>query len=280
MEHIFQQFRLTDKDFENFSSLIFAKTGIHLKPEKKELLNARLGKRLRACNLKSFKEYYERVVNDPSGNELVHLINSVSTNFTSFFRENSHFEYLSSVVLPQLAGGRHSSAPCKIWSAACSSGEEAYTLAMVVAMFMAKHPAFRASILATDISTKVLDIAEKGIYAIEKVEKVPLEFLKSYFQKGVGKCIGYVKVKEELRRMVTFRRINLMESFPWKEEIDVIFCRNVMIYFTRETQTQLAEKFYHCLSPGGYLFIGHSESLTGVSHRFQQPATTVYQKVR
>ncbi|MCG2745939.1 MAG: protein-glutamate O-methyltransferase CheR [Desulfobulbaceae bacterium] len=281
MDHqIFQQFRLTDKDFENFSVLIFAKTGIHLKPEKKELLNARLGKRLRACRLGSFKDYYERVMHDATGNELVHLINCVSTNFTSFFRENSHFDYLAATVLPQFAARGSSAGPCKVWSAACSSGEEPYTLAMVIAMFMARHPSFKASILATDISTKVLDIAQKGIYSYDKVDKVPSEFLKNSFQKGVGKCSGYVKVKDELRRLVTFQHINLMDSFPWKEEIDVIFCRNVMIYFTRETQVELAEKFYHCLSPGGYLFIGHSESLTSITHRFQQTATTVYQKVK
>jgi chemotaxis protein methyltransferase CheR len=277
---IFQHCRLTDKDFENFRALIFAKTGIHLKPEKKELLNARLGKRLRACRLSSFKDYYDRVIHDATGNELVHLINCVSTNFTSFFREESHFDYLTSTVLPQFAGSGSFSGQCKVWSAACSSGEEPYTLAMVIANFMARHPLFKASILATDISTKVLSIAEKGIYSVDKMEKVPAEFLKSFFQKGAGKCSGYVKVKDELRRLVTFRHINLMDSFPWKEEMDVIFCRNVMIYFTCETQMELAEKFYHCLSPGGYLFIGHSESLTGISHRFQQTATTVYQKIK
>ncbi len=126
----------------------------------------------------------------------------------------------------------------------------------------------------------MLSIAEKGIYSFDKIDKVPGEFLKNFFQKGMGKCNGYVKVKDELRRLVTFRHINLMDSFPWREEMDVIFCRNVMIYFTRETQMELAEKFYHCLAPGGYLFIGHSESLTSINHRFQQTATTVYQKVK
>jgi chemotaxis protein methyltransferase CheR len=271
---------LTDKDFENFRALIFAKTGIHMKPEKKELLNARLGKRLRACRLSSFKDYYDRVMHDATGNELVHLINCVSTNFTSFFREEAHFDYLVSTVLPRFAESGGSSGSCKVWSAACSSGEEPYTLAMVIAMFMERHPSFKASILATDISTKVLSIAEKGIYSIDKMEKVPDEFLKSFFQKGVGNCSGYVKVKDELRRLVTFRHINLMDSFPWKEEMNVIFCRNVMIYFNRETQMELAEKFYNSLSPDGYLFIGHSESLASVSHRFQQTAATVYKKVK
>ncbi|MBI5558903.1 MAG: protein-glutamate O-methyltransferase CheR [Deltaproteobacteria bacterium] len=280
MDICFQQGRLTDDDFKKFSALIFAKTGIHLKPEKKELLNARLGKRLRACQLDSFSEYYDRVVHDSSGNELVQLINCVSTNFTSFFREKGHFDFLSSSVFPQFGKKGGSTAPCKIWSAACSSGEEPYTLAMVTALYMARNQSFRASILATDISTKVLAIAEKGIYSMDKIEQIPAELLRNYFQKGVGNCSGYVKVKDELRRLVTFRHINLMDAFPWKEEMDVIFCRNVMIYFTRETQAELAEKFYHCLAPGGYLFIGHSESLTSIGHRFQQAATTVYKKIK
>jgi chemotaxis protein methyltransferase CheR len=280
VEILFQQSRLTDDDFRKFSALIYAKTGIHLKPEKKELLHARLGKRLRACQLDSFKDYYDRVVQDASGSELVHLINCVSTNFTGFFRENAHFDFFSATVLPHLAGrGSGAGSQCRVWSAACSSGEEPYTLAMVLARFMATHSGFSSSILATDISTKVLAIAEKGIYPMDKMDKVPSDYLKSYFQRGVGKCAGYVKVKEQLRRLVTFKRLNLMDAFPWKGEMDVIFCRNVMIYFTRETQMELAEKFYHCLAPDGYLFIGHSESLTGIGHRFRPVAATVYQKV-
>ncbi|MCB2182824.1 MAG: protein-glutamate O-methyltransferase CheR [Desulfobulbaceae bacterium] len=275
----FQQSRLTDDDFKKFSALIFNKTGIHLKPEKKQLLNARLGKRLRACHLSSFSKYYDYVIHDASGNELIQLINSVSTNFTSFFRENAHFDFLKSAVLPQYSGKGNSSS-LKIWSAACSSGEEPYTLAMVLAGYMELNPGLRPSILASDISTKVLSIAEKGVYSLDKIDKVPPEFLKKFFQKGFGKSAGYVRVKDELRRLVAFQRVNLMEQFPWKNEMDVIFCRNVMIYFTRETQMELAEKFYQSLAPGGYLFIGHSESLTSINHKFQQAATTVYRKVK
>lgn len=278
MDIIIQHNRLKDEEFKKFSALIFSKTGIHLKPEKKELLNARLGKRLRACHLNSYSDYYDHVTQDASGEELVHLINCVSTNFTSFFREKAHFDFLSSTVFPQFVNSG-SSSQVNIWSAACSSGEEPYTLAMVAARFMEKYPSLRPSILATDISTKVLAIAQKGVYSNDKVDKMPPEFLKRFFQKGVGKCAGYVKAKEELRRIIRFSRINLMESFPWREEMDVIFCRNVMIYFTRETQQELAEKFYNCLAPGGYLFIGHSESLASVNHRFKQAATTVYRKV-
>ncbi|OKY76282.1 MAG: protein-glutamate O-methyltransferase [Desulfobulbaceae bacterium DB1] len=280
MDISFQQSRLTDDDFKKFSTLIFSKTGIYLKPEKKELLNARLGKRLRACGITSFADYYDLVVHDASGSELVHLINCVSTNFTSFFREKAHFDFLESTVLPQFVESGRASSGMKVWSAACSSGEEPYTLAMALSMFMTANPAFRFSLLATDISTKVLSVAEKGIYSMDKMDKVPQEYLKRFFQKGVGKCAGYVKAKDELSRFVTFRRFNLMDDFPWKGEMDVIFCRNVMIYFTRETQMELVEKFYHCLAPGGYLFIGHSESLTSITNRFRQAATTVYRKIK
>ncbi|MFZ5764304.1 MAG: CheR family methyltransferase [Thermodesulfobacteriota bacterium] len=279
MDIVIQQSRLTDDDFKKFSALVFAQTGIFLKPEKKELLNARLGKRLRACGITSFSAYYDYVVRDKSGAELVHLINCVSTNFTSFFREKAHFDFLETEVLPGFLKSGQTSAVMKVWSAACSSGEEPYTLAMVLSSFAAAHPAFRFSLLATDISTRVLAMAEVGIYAMDKVDKVPPEHLRRFFQKGVGKCAGFVKVKDELRRTLTFRRFNLMDPFPWKGEMDVIFCRNVMIYFTRETQMELVEKFYHCLAPGGYLFIGHSESLSNVNHRFRQAATTVYRKL-
>jgi chemotaxis protein methyltransferase CheR len=271
--------RLTDKEFSKFSALIFAKTGIHLKSEKKELLNARLGKRLRACQLTSFNKYYDLVMHDTSGKELVHLIDAVSTNFTSFFRENAHFDFLSKYALPPIAlDGAKKNRHVNIWSAACSSGEEPYTLAMVVDQFRRSESGLAFSILATDISTKVLGIAEKGIYPLDRVEKMPGNYLHTYFQRGVGKCSGYVKVKPSIRDLVTFRRFNLMDQFPWQAEIDIIFCRNVMIYFNKDTQQELVSKFYQSLRPGGYLFIGHSESLGNIKHQFRQAATTVYQK--
>lgn len=274
-----QLLRLTDNEFEKFSVLIYNKTGIHLKSEKKELLNARLGKRLRASQLTSFEEYYDLVMNDSSGNELVHLINSVSTNFTSFFREKAHFDFLTSDVLPQFvnSAGRNPR-NITIWSSACSSGEEPYTLSMVIDQFMRSVPGVSCSILATDISTKVLGAAEKGVYPLERVEKMPKDFLHTYFQRGVGTCNGYVKVKPNIRNLVTFKRFNLMDAFPWQGEVDIIFCRNVMIYFNKETQEELVRKFYNCLSPGGFLFIGHSESLGSIKNKFRQVATTVYQK--
>ncbi|MDG4474813.1 CheR family methyltransferase [Thiovibrio frasassiensis] len=271
--------QLTDGLFQKFSDLVYEKTGIFLKPEKKELLNARLGKRLRATGIESFKEYYEYVIHDRSGEELVHLIDNVSTNFTSFFRENSHFEILSSTVLPAFVKeGRGKNKEILLWSSASSSGEEPYTMAMVVENFASQHPGMRYRIMATDISTRVLAQAKRGVYAEERVAKVPKPFLKKYFQKGVGSSDGYVKVKDELRRVVQFDRFNLMGDFPWRAAIDVIFCRNVMIYFNRETQQELVSKFHDALTPGGYLFIGHSESISGLKHSFTQVDATAYMK--
>lgn len=267
---------LTDSLFKKFSSLVFDNTGIFLKPEKKELLNARLGKRLRQCNIASFKDYYDYVRADTSGEELINLINSVSTNFTSFFRENAHFEYLTSTVLPEFSAS--SASGLKVWSAACSSGEEPYTLAIVLNNYKQKKRSFSFAIQATDISTKVLDVAKAGVYADERISTLPKGILKQYFQKGKGKSAGFVKVKRELRDPISFERFNLMGDFPWREEFDVIFCRNVMIYFNRETQQELVRKFERCLKPGGYLFIGHSESLTSIDHSFRQVSTTAYKK--
>lgn len=271
--------RLTDSLFQKFGALIYEKTGIYLKPEKKELLNARLGKRLRACGIGSFKQYYEYVLHDKSGEELINLIDCVSTNFTSFFREQSHFEFLTSTALPSLMEDRKVSRKnLTFWSAACSSGEEPYTLAMVLENFFENHSGWHYKIMATDISTRVLAQARRGVYSYDRITKVPPLFLKKYFQKGVGKSEGYVKIKEMIRQKLSFDRFNLMGHFPWQSELDVIFCRNVMIYFNRQTQQELVGKFYKALKPGGYLFIGHSESITSLNHNFEQRDATAYRK--
>ncbi|MEN8257423.1 MAG: protein-glutamate O-methyltransferase CheR [Thermodesulfobacteriota bacterium] len=268
---------LTDQLFKQFSDLIYQQTGIFLKPEKKELLNARLGKRLRHCRISSFEEYYDFVQQDASGDELVHLIDAVSTNFTSFFREKTHFDYLSSSVLQEFAA-QGMPGDFKVWSAACSSGEEPYSLAIVLNEFAVNQMRFRFTVQATDISTKVLAMAQKGVYAADKVQNMAPDLLRRYFQKGKGRSEGYVKVKSELSQPITFMRFNLMDQYPWQDEFDVIFCRNVMIYFNRETQQQLVDKFYKCLKPSGHFFIGHSESLTAINHRFRQVTTTGYKK--
>lgn len=273
--------QLTDAEFKKFSDLIYENVGISLKAEKKELLNARLGKRLRICNIGTFKEYFQFINRPDQKNlEFVNFLDSVSTNFTSFFREISHFDYLKTTVLPELLQKTSTSGrELFFWSSASSSGEEPYTLAMVLNDFKLLNPSFRYKVLATDISTKVLAIANRGVYSIEQTSKTPVEYMKRYFQKGVGKSSGKVKVKEELRGQVSFQRFNLMDDFPWHEEVDVIFCRNVMIYFDRPTQQLLVEKFYNSLTKGGYLFIGHSESISSLDHKFFQSEATTYKKV-
>ncbi len=271
---------LSDSEFRKFSDLIYANIGISMKMEKKELLNARLGKRLRICRINSFAAYYE-FINQPEQEKLefVHFLDSVSTNFTSFFREISHFNYLKDTALPELVrlngtGGRGLS----FWSAASSSGEEPYTMAMVLNEFKMLNRNFSYKIVATDISTKVLALAAQGVYAVEQTAKTPSAYLKKYFRKGVGKSSGKVKVRDEIRRQVSFQRFNLMNDFPWHNEFDVIFCRNVMIYFDRDTQQCLVEKFYNSIAKGGYLFIGHSESISGLKHNFLQVEATTYKK--
>lgn len=274
--------RLSEVEFKKFSSFIYEHAGIFLKEEKKELLNARLTKRLRACNIASFSQYFDFVTSEAQQNgEFVHFLDAVSTNFTSFFREIAHFNYLSSTVLPLLVSDAHSSGRQELsfWSAASSSGEEPYTLAMVLDDFLRKVPGKKAHILATDISSRVLQKAVNAVYATEQVGNVPGDFVKRYFQKGLGMSAGKVKIKPVLRDIVKFQRFNLMHDFPWRNEMDVIFCRNVMIYFDKETQQRLVQKFFNCLRPGGYLFIGHSESIASIQHDFKQVEATTYRKL-
>jgi len=269
---------LKDALFNKFRVLIYDKTGINLSTEKKELLHARLGKRLRACRIPTFEEYYSLVVNNQQSSEFTHFINSVSTNFTSFFREQAHFDFLRDVIVPKfLATNYNNRNSFVVWSAACSSGEEPYSLAMVLdEAFQGTGRSFH--ITATDISTKVLAQAKKGVYALDRVDKVPDIILRKYFQKGTGRSAGFVRIKDEIRQRVNFLHFNLMDGFPWHGEINVIFCRNVMIYFDRQTQQQLVDKFYQCLAPGGYFIIGHSESISCFKHKFHQNGATVFQK--
>lgn len=274
------QDRLTRDLFKKFSDFVYDKTGIYLKSDKQELLKARLGKRLRATGINSFHEYYKYLVNDRKGTELVEFINAVSTNFTSFFRENAHFEFLINNVLPDfIKQGRGVREDIVFWSSACSSGQEPYTLAIVLDDLQARQVAgIRYRIMATDISTKVLKIAARGVYSSEQLDKIPVQYAKKYFQKGVGHNAGFIKVKEALRKKISFEYFNLMGDFPWDGSIDIIFCRNVMIYFDRKTQQKLVDKYYHSLNMGGYLFVGHSESLSGLTHKFKQVAGMAYQK--
>ncbi len=270
---------INDADFNRFRSLIYERSGINLNEGKKELVRARLLKRMRHCGLTSFKDYYQMVQKDDSGMELVYLLDAISTNQTYFFREPQHFDFLAAEILPRWHKSPSGRRSLNIWSAGCSSGEEPYTLAMVILAHMEKFgSSWQVKITASDLSTRVLDQARQGIYPESRTNHVPPEILKRFFQRGVNKQAGFVRVKSQVRQAVQFMRLNLMEPFPFREGLDIIFCRNVMIYFDKPTQEKLVQKFYNALHPGGYLFIGHSESLAGVSHKFVYKKPTIYQK--
>ncbi|MDI9571097.1 MAG: protein-glutamate O-methyltransferase [Pseudomonadota bacterium] len=269
---------LRDKEFEKISRLVYDLCGINLHDGKKELVRARLGKRLREGDFKSFTEYFHYVTTPEGSDELIAMIDSLSTNLTYFFREERHFQKLRS-ILPQIArSGTGPSTPrVKIWCAGCSTGEEPYSLAIAIKELLGDDGA-GAKIIATDISTRVLKTAMRGIYPEEKIAKIPKDILRRHFQYGTGASAGLYRVKPELRRLVDFRRFNLMDRPPAEFHCDIVFCRNVMIYFDKATQNGLVQRFFDCLEKGGYLFVGHSESLTGLKHGFTYIEPSIYRK--
>lgn len=270
---------LKDIDFEKISRLVYEQSGINLHAGKKELVKARLGKRLREGKFGSFRDYYSYVITEKGINELVAMIDSISTNLTSFFREESHFHRLREVApeMMKAAGNGRCVSNLRIWSAGCSTGEEPYSLAITLKEII-KNINCNLKILATDISTRTLSAAVAGVYPKERVNNIPPLLLRKYFQIGQGRWNGYYRVKKELKDIIKFRRFNLMEIPSFNNPFDIIFCRNVMIYFDKETQKSLVDRFYGCLKEGGYFFAGHSESLTGLTHRFKYIEPSVYQK--
>ncbi len=273
-------FEMSESDYTNFSTLIYKKAGINLHEGKKSLLKARLTKYLRKTRFGSLEEYYQYLMNDDTGEEMVRLLDVISTNLTYFFREPKHYDFLRSKALPQVLEFSDSlnKRAIRVWSAGCSSGEEAYSLGIVLNQFLCSHEGLQIQILATDISTRVLKKATDGIYEKEKLEKIPYDLRSRYFQRGINKRSGYYRVKPQLRKMISFRRLNLMEPFPPGRTFQIIFCRNVMIYFDKHTQERIVQKFYGALEKGGFFFIGHSESLTNIKHAFQYIQPSVYRK--
>jgi chemotaxis protein methyltransferase CheR len=266
---------LTDKEFEQFQSLIYQQVGIKLDPPKKTLLVSRLSKRLRELALTSFQAYYDCVSRAGGEEELTRLLDLISTNKTDFYREAIHFDFLRDKVLPEVRGTK----TLRVWSSASSSGEEPYTIAMTLCDALPDISRWDIRILASDISTRVLAKAASGMYEEERISQLPKDVVLRHFLCGKGPQAGKYKIRPNVAKLVVFRRINLMDStFPIRSPLDVIFCRNVMIYFDRPTQTQLIEKFFHYLRPGGYVFIGHSESLQWIEHQFTYLRPTIYQK--
>ena len=268
--------------FNKFKSFIYEQCGIKLTETKKTLLEARLQKRIRKLGMRSFQEY-EAYVFSPKGmdEELIQMIDVVTTNKTDFFREPGHFDYLVNNALPELMGMNGGvNRDLRVWSAGCSTGEEPYTLSMVLSDYEEKHPGVRFSVLASDISTKVLEQAIQGLYDLEKVAPVPLIMKKKYLLKHKDKTKKIVRITPELRNRVTFRRLNFMDSdYGMKKPLHIIFCRNVLIYFDRPTQERIINRFSQNLVEGGYVFLGHSETLNGMRVNVTQVSPTVYRKL-
>lgn len=258
---------LTRAHFEKISALLYSASKITLQSGKEELVKSRLVKRMRVLRLSGFDQYLEMVASNPA--EMYQMIDLLTTNKTSFFREQAHFDFMKSKIMPGLASKK-----IRIWSAGCSSGEEPYTIAMVLREEFGESGNSDIKILATDLSKRVLEKAGRGIYEEETLKDVPVAHIPKYFDCVETKRPRSYSAKKTLRSLITFAPLNLMEEWPMKGPFDLIFCRNVMIYFDKPTQERLVQRYWGMLRPGGYLFVGHSESLAGMSHKFRyvQPA--------
>lgn len=273
---------ISDQEFRLFQELVRVHTGIALSEHKRSLIASRLGKRLRALGLASFRGYYDYLARETGQEELENFVNAITTNKTDFYREGLHFEFLEKEFVPALKvrAARTGERRIRIWSAGCSTGEEPYTIAITLRESLENLLAWDVRILASDIDTQVLAQAAQGIYPAERVADIPRPILERHFLRGIGSQAGLVRVSPRVRDLVTFRQINLLEE-PWpiQTAFDCIFCRNVIIYFDKPTQRRLVERFAGYLKADGYLFLGHSETLYGVSDRFVFLRNTIYRKV-
>lgn len=275
---------MSDGDFDRLSEFISAHCGIKMPRGKKVMLEARLGKRLRSVGAASFHDYCNYLFNAEGGEkELVHMIEAVTTHKTDFFREPAHFEFLTNTILPEHinSAGAGPGNIFRVWSAGCSSGEEPYTLAMVLFEFASQNNGFSFSILATDISTQILEKARRGIYEEDRIVTVPMSLKKKYILRSKDPKKGVIRMAPELRSLIRYEKLNLMaEHYELREPpLDVIFCRNVIIYFDRPTQERLINRFCRYLKPNGYLILGHSESVHGLEVPLNRVSSTIYRKI-
>ena len=272
---------ISNRDYSRLCELIYREAGIHLGSDKKTMLEVRIKRRLKDLELNSYGQYCEYLF-EQNGlkDEIVPLIDVVTTNKTDFFREPKHFEFLAEKALPEFSSQYRNGRPLLIWSAGCSTGEEPYTMAIVLSEYAETHPGFRFRILATDISTVVLKRAALGIYPSDVVNPVPAVQKRKYFMRGREPGAERMRVVPELRRLVEFRRLNFMDGeYGVNEKVDVIFCRNVIIYFDRPTQERILNKLSHHLVPGGYLFVGHAETLHDMRLPVLPVAPSLYRRV-
>jgi chemotaxis protein methyltransferase CheR len=273
---------LSDADFRRLAAFIEGELGIRMPETKRIMLESRLHKRLRRFGFDSFKKYVDFVFS-PEGreSELINMIDAVTTNKTDFFREADHFDYLVAKIIPaaEARDGAGISRPFAVWSAGCSTGEEPYTIAMVLEERKTVDPRFSFRIFASDLSTQVLDKAREAVYEESKVEVVPMSFKKKYMLRSKDKEKSLVRMKPEIRARISFDRINFMDpSYPIRESFDVVFCRNVIIYFERPVQESILRKLCSHIRPGGWLILGHSETLTGMDMPLKSIAPTIYER--
>jgi chemotaxis protein methyltransferase CheR len=272
-----REFQFSDACFERIRQFVSEHTGIVLTDKKKDMVYGRLSKRIRKGGFGSFEAFCD-VLESGDENEQDFMINAITTNLTAFFRENHHFEYLANTVIPELIEKKKHIKRLRIWSAGCSTGEEPYSIAIVLRECLPDIDQWDVKILATDLDANVVAHGKAGIYREERITGIPEQRLHRWFKRGRGDQSDLVKVSSELQQMISFKRLNLLHEWPMSGSFDFMFCRNVVIYFDKETQRTLFERYANILEPKAHLFIGHSETLYNVSNRFESLGSTIYKK--
>ncbi|MGJ4951989.1 CheR family methyltransferase [Bradyrhizobium sp. HKCCYLS20291] len=270
-----EEFALQDREFHKLSKLVMDTAGIVLSERKRAFIHGRLGRRLRALGMGSFSEYCKLLETDAGDDELHNFINAVTTNHTSFFREAHHFEYLAKTILPAIVAG-HDRRRLRIWSAGCSTGEEPHSIAMTLLSCEQLLSGWDVKILATDLDTNVLAHAAQGVYDFERAEGIPETFRKRFVSLRGSQAV----MKDEVRELISFGHLNLLGPWPMSGPFDIIFCRNVVIYFDQNTQRRLFDRYAEMLKPDGWLIIGHSENLLNISDRFDLIGRTIYRRIK
>jgi len=272
-----REFELSDANFECIRQFVSEHTGIVLTDKKKDMVYGRLSKRIHKGNFGSFDAFCDAL---EAGDEVEHefMINAITTNLTAFFREDHHFKYLANTLIPELVEKKGHNKRLRIWSAGCSTGEEPYSIAMILKESLPDFYDWDVKILATDLDSNVVEQGKSGVYRAERISGLPDDRIKRWFRRGRGDRSDMVKVSSELQQMISFKRLNLLHEWPMSGPFDFIFCRNVVIYFDKETQNVLFERYADILVPDAHLFIGHSETLYKVSTRFDSLGQTIYRK--
>lgn len=274
-----REFKFTTKDFNTIREMVYDGTGIKLSDVKEDMVYSRLSKRLRVTGMTQFSDYCDFLQDNKNSDEYTNFTNAITTNLTSFFREKHHFEHLKDTLLPALVKS-NTNKKIRIWSAGCSTGEEPYSLAITIKEFFKNDDSWDIKILATDLDTNVLEKAASGVYTEDRIENLSKAMMSRWFRKGQKDNAGLVMASPELRDLISFRQLNLMQGWPMKGPFDFIFCRNVVIYFDKPTQKKLVERYSSLTREKGHLFMGHSESLNNVTNDYELIGHTIYQKNR